>query len=69
MCIRDRGLTGAVNYFDDLINKAVLAVPDCKGAGKLKKLVQAESQRLVPKKGPMRVSRSIKSPSRVIFPG
>lgn len=66
---KELGLSGAVNYFDDLINKAVLAVPSCKGAGKLKKLVRAESQRLVPKKGPMRVSRSTKSPSKFIFSG
>jgi len=66
---KELGLSGAVNYFDDLINKAVLAVPSCKGAGKLKKLVRAESQRLVPKKGPMRVSRRVNSPNKVIFSG
>jgi geranylgeranyl diphosphate synthase type II len=65
---KELGLSGAVNYFDDLINKAVLAVPVCKGAGKLRGLVRAESQRLVPKKGPMRVLRSIKSPKKVILP-
>ncbi|OUT99940.1 MAG: geranylgeranyl pyrophosphate synthase [Betaproteobacteria bacterium TMED41] len=65
---KELGLSGAVNYFDDLINKAVLAVPICKGAGRLRKLVRAEAQRLVPKKGPMRVLRAIKTPNKVDLP-
>jgi geranylgeranyl diphosphate synthase type II len=65
---KELGLSGAVNYFDELINKAVLAVPVCKGAGRLRGLVRAESQRLVPKKGPMRIFRSLKSPNKVDLP-
>jgi geranylgeranyl diphosphate synthase type II len=65
---KELGLSGAVHYFDNLITKAVLAVPVCKGAGKLRALVRAESQRLVPKKGPMRVLRVSKSPNKVVFP-
>ncbi len=65
---KELGLSGAVNYFDDLIDKAVLAIPTCKGDGKLRALVRAEAQRLVPKKGPMRVFRKIKNPKRFILP-
>lgn len=65
---KELGLSGAVNYFDNLIKKAVLAVPACKGASKLRSLVLAESQRLVPKKGPMRVLRALKNPNKVVFP-
>ncbi len=65
---KELGLSGAVNYFDDLVEKAVKAIPDCKGAGKLKELVKAESQRLVPKKGPMRVKRVLKQPFKAGLP-
>ena len=62
---KELGLTGAVDYFDDLIKKAIKAVPNCNGSGKLREIVLAESQRLVPKRGPMRVYRSLKKPSKI----
>jgi geranylgeranyl diphosphate synthase type II len=45
---RELGLSGAVEYFDHLVEKAVLSIPDCTGAPMLRKLVAQESERLVP---------------------
>ncbi|MFM2119824.1 MAG: hypothetical protein RL722_1292 [Pseudomonadota bacterium] len=42
------GLIGAVDHFHALVERAVEAVPDCRGAHRLRALVRAESERLVP---------------------
>ena len=42
------GLDGAVRYFEDLVRRAVHAVPECSGAGMLRHMVRQESLRLVP---------------------
>jgi geranylgeranyl diphosphate synthase type II len=43
------GLTGALHHFDQLLARAVEAIPACTGAPFLRALVRAESERLVPK--------------------
>lgn len=43
------GLEGAVEYFDQLVARAIAAVPDCAGAEGLRALVRHEAERLVPK--------------------
>ena len=45
---RQLGLDGAVEYFDDLVQRAIRSIPDCEGQGMLMKLVHQESERLVP---------------------
>jgi geranylgeranyl diphosphate synthase, type II len=45
----EQGLTGAIAHFERLVACAVEAVPPCRGAGALRALVRAESERLVPK--------------------
>ena len=45
---RERGLMGAVTDFERLVEAAVDAVPDCRGAAHLRALVRSESERLVP---------------------
>lgn len=45
----EQGLTGAITHFERLVACAVEAVPPCRGAGALRALVRAESERLVPK--------------------
>lgn len=45
---RELGLSGAVEYFDGLVAKAVDSIPECFGAPMLRKLVSQESERLVP---------------------
>lgn len=42
------GLGGAIAHFDDLLARAVNAIPECTGASALRALVRAESERLVP---------------------
>jgi geranylgeranyl diphosphate synthase type II len=42
------GLGGAVAHFDALMNRAIGAIPPCAGAGALRALARAESERLVP---------------------
>jgi geranylgeranyl diphosphate synthase type II len=42
------GLLGAVAHFQQLVERAAAAVPDCTGANRLRALVRAESERLVP---------------------
>jgi geranylgeranyl diphosphate synthase type II len=44
----DLGLRGAVDCFHRLVDQAAGAVPDCRGAQRLRAMVQAESERLVP---------------------
>ncbi len=46
--VASRGLRGAVDHFHDVVQHAVQAVPECKGAPRLRALVRAESERLVP---------------------
>lgn len=43
------GLVGAVEHFERLVQGAIDAIPDCKGAGMLRQMVRMESERLVPK--------------------
>jgi geranylgeranyl diphosphate synthase type II len=45
---RELGLSGAVEYFDGLVCRAIEAIPHCAGEAMLKKLVAYESERLVP---------------------
>ena len=42
------GLLGAVAHFQQLVERAAAAVPDCRGAARLRALVRAESERVVP---------------------
>lgn len=42
------GLDGAIAYFDQLVGQAIATVPACPGADRLRALVRAESERLVP---------------------
>ena len=43
------GLEGAASYFDELVARAIEAVPECMGAESLRALVRREAERLVPK--------------------
>jgi geranylgeranyl diphosphate synthase type II len=43
------GLVGALDQFDQLVARAVEAVPACRGARQLRQLVLTEAERLVPK--------------------
>jgi geranylgeranyl diphosphate synthase, type II len=45
---RRLGLDGAVEYFDELVARAIRSIPDCPGQDMLKKLVLSEAERLVP---------------------
>jgi len=42
------GLSGAIGYFESLIDRAVSAVPQVDSADKLRQIVRMESERLVP---------------------
>ncbi len=42
------GLSGAIEYFDRLVARAIDDIPACDGADLLRALVRAESERLVP---------------------
>jgi geranylgeranyl diphosphate synthase type II len=53
---RELGIYGAMQNFDLLVGRAVRAVPFCPGASKLRTLLLAESERLVPRSWPERVS-------------
>jgi geranylgeranyl diphosphate synthase type II len=55
---KELGLSGAVEYFDFLINKAVSVIPSCERDDYLKKLIKKESQRLVPKKGRIKIIKT-----------
>ena len=45
---RQFGLDGAVEYFDELVSRAIRSIPDCPGQEALQKLVLSDSERLVP---------------------
>ena len=45
---KDLGLSGAVQRFDELVQKAIASIPHCKGEKMLRGLVSQESERLVP---------------------
>ena len=47
-CATELGLGGAIGHFDELLARAVAAIPPCAGAAALRALVRAESERLVP---------------------
>ena len=47
-CATELGLGGAISHFDQLLARAVDAIPACAGAPALRALVRAESERLVP---------------------
>jgi len=53
------GLEGAVAYFDQLVARAIEAVPDCAGAAGLRALVRHESERLVPKASHPELQRTV----------
>ena len=42
------GLSGAIGYFENLIDRAVDSVPHVASADKLRQIVRMESERLVP---------------------
>lgn len=42
------GLSGAIQYFDQLIGYASAAIPSCRGSAQLRTLVRLEAKRLVP---------------------
>lgn len=46
---RELGLFGAIQNFDLLVGKAIRAIPFCPGAQRLRELVLAEAERLVPR--------------------
>jgi geranylgeranyl diphosphate synthase type II len=46
---RELGLDGAVRRFEQLLEGAVAAVPDCPGGAELAALIRAQAQRLLPK--------------------
>jgi geranylgeranyl diphosphate synthase type II len=46
---RELGLDGAVRRFEDILDGAVAAIPECPGAGELRSLILAQAQRLLPK--------------------
>lgn len=54
----EQGLHGAVLYFEGLVQRAVDAVPDCRGAAQLRALVRGEAERLVPKALSAEVARA-----------
>jgi geranylgeranyl diphosphate synthase type II len=45
----EQGLVGAVRHFERLVQNAVDAIPECRGAPMLRAMVRMESERLVPK--------------------
>jgi geranylgeranyl diphosphate synthase type II len=50
------GLSGAIKYLQELIDKAVAAIPTSPGAGLLRTLIAAEAARLVPEKSALRAA-------------
>ncbi|GIR49397.1 MAG: geranylgeranyl pyrophosphate synthase [Burkholderiaceae bacterium] len=54
---RELGLSGAVAYFDNLIDEVVASVPKFNNDAKLTKLIRNEAIRLVPKKGRIKVQK------------
>jgi geranylgeranyl diphosphate synthase, type II len=55
---KELGLSGALEQFDRLVQNAVESVPECLGAPRLRALVRAESERLVPKSWCAELSRN-----------
>ena len=45
----EQGLSGAIRHFEQLVERAIEAIPECRGAPRLRALVRMESERLVPK--------------------
>ena len=45
----EQGLSGAIRHFEQLVERAIEASPECRGAPRLRALVRMESERLVPK--------------------
>ncbi len=43
-----QGVAGAIRRFDQLVTAAAAAIPRCHGAGRLRALLRAEAERLVP---------------------
>lgn len=46
--ITELGLVGAIRYFQRLVDGAIASIPECDGADRLRALVHAEAERLVP---------------------
>lgn len=46
---REQGLRPALRHFENLVSQAQQAVPSCPGAAGLRRMVQKEAERLVPK--------------------
>jgi geranylgeranyl diphosphate synthase type II len=46
---RELGLREAIRRFESLVSCTAEAIPDCRGASRLRALVRVESERLVPK--------------------
>ena len=53
------GLSGAIQYFDQLIAYASASIPSCRGSAQLRTLVRLESKRLVPVELTRRVAPSV----------
>ncbi len=53
------GLSGAIQYFDQLIAYASASIPACRGSAQLRTLVRQESKRLVPVELTRRVAPSV----------
>ena len=54
---RELGLSGAVAYFDNLIDEVVASVPKFNNDEKLTILIRNEAMRLVPKKGRIKIQK------------
>jgi len=46
--VSDWGLVASVKRFQELVDRAIASVPDCRGQGALQALVRLEAERLVP---------------------
>ncbi len=53
------GLSGAIQYFDQLIGYASASIPSCRGSAQLRTLVRAEAKRLVPVEMTRRIAPSV----------
>ena len=47
--VATHGVRGALGHFEQLVAQALHAVPECRGAGRLRTMVRSEAERLVPK--------------------
>ncbi len=52
------GLAGALAHFDRLISRSLEAIPDCKGAEALRRLVRSEAERLLPEESVREAARA-----------